>query len=90
MSRPPSPLRQDVGVPTPVVCPRCSTPFDCGVDTKSCWCREVTLSDATRAAFAQFYDGCLCRDCLTTLEEERPPTPSVRAFLTAQLKRKRA
>jgi hypothetical protein len=49
----------------------------------------VALSDATRAAFAQFYEGCLCRDCLTALEEDRPQAPTVRAFLAAQLKRKR-
>jgi hypothetical protein len=77
-------------VPSAVVCPRCATPFECGVDTKSCWCREVTLSDTTRAAFAQYYEGCLCRDCLTALEAERPQPPTVRAFLASQLKRKRS
>jgi hypothetical protein len=76
-------------MPVPVVCPRCSTPFQCGIDTGSCWCREVSLDDTTRASFAEFFDGCLCRDCLTSLENERPATPTVRAFLTAQLKRKR-
>ncbi len=76
-------------MPAPVVCPRCSAPFECGVDTGGCWCREVALPDATRAAFAQYYDGCLCRDCLTALEKDRPAVPSVRAFLTAQLRRRR-
>ncbi len=77
------------GVPTPAVCPRCSAPFECGVDTKSCWCRDVALSDTTRAAFAQYYEGCLCRECLTELEKDRPNAPSVREFITAQLRRKR-
>ena len=76
-------------MPSPVVCPRCSAPFECGVDTTSCWCREVSLSDGTRAAFAEYYAGCLCRDCLTAMED-RPATPSVREFLIAQLKRKRS
>ena len=77
-------------MPSPVVCPRCSAPFECGVDTNSCWCREVTLPGATRAAFAQYYEGCLCRDCLTELEKDRPAVPSVRTFLAAQLRRKRS
>lgn len=74
----------------PVVCPRCSTPFECGVDTGGCWCRDIALSDATRAAFAQYYEGCLCRECLAELDKNRPTPPSVRAFLAAQLRRKRA
>ena len=76
------------GVASSVVCQRCTRPFECGIDTGNCWCREVTLDDTSRAAFAEFYDGCLCRDCLTAMED-RPAAPSVREFLTAQLKRKR-
>jgi hypothetical protein len=72
---------------TPAACPRCGEPFGCGIDTGDCWCAQVTLNPTTRAAFAEYYDGCLCRDCLTAMED-RPPTPSVREFLTAQLKRK--
>jgi hypothetical protein len=74
-------------VTAPAACPRCTKPFECGIDTGDCWCREVTLHPTTRAAFAAYYEGCLCRDCLTTMED-RPATPSVRQFLTAQLKRK--
>lgn len=74
--------------PTPSVCPRCSQPFECGIDTGACWCAEVSLSPATRAAFAQYYDGCLCRACLLALEEGRPAVPSVREFLASQLRRK--
>ena len=76
-------------MPAPVLCPRCSAPFECGIDTGACWCREVSLNDTTRAAFAQYFDGCLCRDCLTAMEDH-PPAPSVREFLTAQLRRKRS
>ena len=65
---------------SPAVCPRCSTPFECGVQTGACWCKDVELSDATRAAFAQYYDGCLCPECLKTLDKaaarpERAPVP---------------
>ena len=75
-------------MPSPAVCPRCANPFECGVDTGGCWCKDVVLDNTTRAAFAEYYDGCLCRDCLTAMQG-RPPTPSVREFLTAQLKRQR-
>ena len=73
----------------PAVCPRCSTPFECSADTGGCWCNEIALSAKTRAAFADYYAGCLCRECLTELEQSRPAVPTVRAFLASQLKRKR-
>ena len=73
---------------TPVVCPRCSTPFECGIQTGDCWCKQVTLNDGTRAAFAEFYDGCLCQNCLGGLED-RPAAPKLRTFLANQLTRKR-
>jgi len=74
---------------TPSVCPRCSRAFDCGIDSGACWCADVTTNGSTRAAVAAFYDGCLCRDCLQSMEDARPPMPTVRAFLASQLKRKR-
>lgn len=74
---------------TPSACPRCSTPFECGIETGACWCATVTVNATRRAAFAEFYDGCLCRECLESLEAERPATPTVRAFLASQLRRKR-
>jgi hypothetical protein len=77
-------------VTQPAVCPRCSAPFACSADTGGCWCNEIALSAKTRAAFAEFFDGCLCRDCLEQLEQDRPAVPTVRAFLMSQLKRKRA
>ena len=48
------------------------------------------MSAARRAAFAEFYGGCLCRDCLVTLDRDRPPVPTLRAFLVSQLRRKRS
>ena len=72
----------------PSVCPRCSSAFDCGIDTGACWCAGVRVAAGTREAFVGYYEGCLCRECLETLEAGRPQVPSVRAFLGAQLKRK--
>ena len=75
--------------PVPSSCPRCAREFVCGIDTASCWCAAVKVEPATRAALAQYYDGCLCKECLEAIEAERPPAPSVRAFLTSQLRLKR-
>ena len=75
--------------PVPASCPRCSREFVCGVDTLRCWCASVQINDATRAAFAQYYEGCLCRECLESLEAHRPQPPTVRAFLASQLRLKR-
>jgi hypothetical protein len=74
---------------TPSVCPRCSREFGCGIDSGACWCADVTTNGTTRAAVAGFYNGCLCRDCLQSMEDARPPVPTVRAFLASQLKRRR-
>ncbi len=73
---------------TSTACPRCSRSFDCAIATGACWCAAVDMNDVTRAALAQYYDGCLCRECLQSLEEQRPQAPTVRAFLTSELKRK--
>ena len=74
---------------SPAVCPRCSEPFECGVQTGACWCKDVDLTDKTRKAFAAFYDGCLCPECLNMLDKARPEVPSVRAFLMSQLRRRK-
>ena len=74
---------------TPVVCPRCSDVFECGVGAGSCWCADIGVNDVTRTSLAQFYDGCLCAACLRSLEDGRPQVPTVRAFLAGQLKLKR-
>lgn len=75
--------------PVPSTCPRCSREFVCGIDTGACWCATLQINDTTRAALAQYYEGCLCKECLESIEAERPQVPTVRAFLTSQLKLKR-
>jgi Cysteine-rich CWC len=84
------PPRQDVGMPaTPSACPRSSKQFDCAIGTGACRCAGVEVEETMRAALAQYYDGCLCRDCLQAIGDERPQVPTVRAFLASQLRRKR-
>jgi hypothetical protein len=88
----------DVTPPTPpesapmsdtVLCSRCSSGFECGIATGECWCAGVMLDDRIRADMALFYDGCLCPECLRSIEDSRPPAPSVWAFLRKNLKRRR-
>ena len=59
------------------------------MQTGACWCKDVKTTEVTRKAFAQYYQGCLCPACLSMLDDARPPVPSVREFLTSQLKRRR-
>ena len=47
------------------------------------------LDDVVRADMARFYEGCLCPTCLRSIEDARPPTPNVWAFLRKNLKRQR-
>jgi hypothetical protein len=60
-------------------CERCGAAFGCGAGTGSCWCNDVELSDATRAALALSYERCLCPACLAAAaagEVSRPQGPS--------------
>ena len=59
-------------------CERCGAAFGCGAGTGSCWCAQVELDDAARAALALSYEGCLCPDCLAAAAAEvsRRPGPS--------------
>ena len=56
---------------TELRCERCGEAFTCGAGTGSCWCAQVELDDAARAALAQAYAGCLCPACLA-----QPPAGS--------------
>jgi hypothetical protein len=70
-----------------VLCPRCSAGFECGARTGDCWCAKVTLDDQVRGDLATFYKGCLCPECLQSIEDGRPPRQNVWAFLKKNLKR---
>ena len=50
--------------------------------------RGRDTNDSTRAALAEYYNGCLCRECLRR-SRTTAAGPDVRAFLASQLKRKR-
>lgn len=50
-------------------CEACGEKFVCGATLKGCWCKEVKLSEATRAELKARYKGCLCRACLEKFAE---------------------
>jgi len=72
-----------------VLCPRCQSGFECNAKNGGCWCAGVALDDTMRADLATFYDGCLCPECLTHIEDNRPRRMGVWAFLKMNLKRQR-
>ena len=47
------------------MCPKCSTPFICRVDSiLECRCIEVPITAEARDYIANNYANCLCYDCL--------------------------
>ena len=45
-------------------CAKCGVVFSCGVQEKSCWCKEVQLSRYTLKFLETNFEGCLCPACL--------------------------
>ncbi len=84
---PPATPPEPVSVSSAGVCSRCSAGFRCDRASARCWCADVTVDDRVRADLARFYDGCLCPDCLRSLEDARPPRPDVWRFLVGNLRR---
>jgi hypothetical protein len=53
-------------------CERCGAWFGCEAGTgRECWCSDVVLDDATRAALAHEFRRCLCPSCLAALAAGR-------------------
>ena len=53
-------------------CERCGARFGCEAGTgNECWCSDVVLDDAKRAALAQQFERCLCPACLAALAAGR-------------------
>jgi hypothetical protein len=69
---PPEPAQDDT-----VLCPRCSSPFECGAKTGGCWCTGVVLDDQIRADLASFYKGCLT--LRLGIPQEEPQTLRLKA-----------
>lgn len=56
---------------TPAVCPRCQQAFACRADAiQVCQCPTVSLTDAQRQYIGSLFKGCLCANCLRTLQAE--------------------
>jgi Cysteine-rich CWC len=63
-------VAEPTGADDNACCPRCGATFHCGAKEAACACAQVALDDATRAAIAQRYTGCLCAACLARLQRE--------------------
>ena len=54
------------------VCEACGQEFHCGASVWGCWCAEVKLNDAQRAALRAKHRDCLCRACLEKAVNRAP------------------
>lgn len=52
-------------------CPHCNRLFECKVGSiLLCQCMEVTLTEEERSYIRNFYDECLCADCMREIKNE--------------------
>jgi hypothetical protein len=53
------------------ICERCASAFECKVGSvNNCQCSTVRLSEGMRDFLAQAHFDCLCKNCLTELNEK--------------------
>ena len=48
-------------------CEACGAEFACTLSLNGCWCGDVKLTDAARAAMRKKYSDCLCPACLAAV-----------------------
>jgi hypothetical protein len=52
-------------------CPRCGKLFECkSCNIRECQCFGLQITALQRNLLAQHFDDCLCRDCLSLLQNE--------------------
>jgi len=52
-------------------CPHCNQLFECKVGSiLLCQCTEVTLTEDERSYIRNFYDECLCANCMIEIKNE--------------------
>lgn len=52
-------------------CPRCKTPFECKPgNITQCQCFGISLTAEQKNYIEQRYNDCLCRNCLTQLQND--------------------
>ena len=60
-----------------ITCAACGEEFGCGANTPcegpkpDCWCATIQVSDAKLEEIQARYQGCLCRNCLVKLADDR-------------------
>jgi hypothetical protein len=50
------------------VCERCGQEFECGAESKTCWCFAIEITDRD---FLSEYDYCVCRSCLEEISAKK-------------------
>ncbi|WP_460995945.1 cysteine-rich CWC family protein [Spirosoma harenae] len=57
--------------PEHTACPRCERSFECRAGSVNlCQCQPVQLTESQRQYIGSLFQGCLCADCLRTLQAE--------------------
>jgi hypothetical protein len=51
------------------ICSRCKKDFECCMESRGCWCEDLTLSSASLQQLREQYDNCLCPECLKLFAE---------------------
>jgi Cysteine-rich CWC len=49
-------------------CESCGKDFNCGANTKKCWCFEIDLNAETLAKLQEDFKSCLCVECLKKIK----------------------
>lgn len=56
------------------VCSRCQEQFECCMESRGCWCEDLTLSTESLQHLREEYDNCLCPECLKLFAEPESAT----------------
>lgn len=60
-------------------CARCHAEFLCHQDDiQHCFCNQLKLSSQILATIASSYDGCLCSQCLSIIQNEQQAISAVK------------
>jgi hypothetical protein len=61
-------------------CSKCQSAFTCQNEIRGCWCEKVQLSTETLAFLEEYYENCLCPECLKKFEEKNHSSPIISSF----------
>jgi len=63
-------------------CPQCNNAFVCSSDTiDKCFCKSISISEKNLIDIQSKFNGCLCKNCLTTFAENKHLTKTSNLFI---------